>query len=100
MIRPPSSSHSEGESRGSGKTFRSLFLLVATGLTLGWPLGHQASDLFLQRYDFSKDGGSRHTLARALEEISGLTLTPEGHLLAHDDERAVVYQIDPRDGTS
>ena len=33
-----------------------------------------------------------------LREISGLTLTPDGNVLAHDDEFAKVYVIDPRQG--
>ena len=33
-----------------------------------------------------------------LREISGLTLIPNGHVLAHDDEVGVVYEIDPRTG--
>src|SRR4051812_14239734 len=33
-----------------------------------------------------------------LREISGLTLLPNGHVLAHDDEVARVYEIDPRTG--
>jgi uncharacterized protein YjiK len=34
-----------------------------------------------------------------LREISGLALTPDGRLLAHDDEIAKIYEIDPRRGT-
>ena len=33
-----------------------------------------------------------------LKEISGLALTPDGRLLAHDDEVSRIYQIDPRRG--
>ena len=33
-----------------------------------------------------------------LREISGLSLLPNGHVLAHDDEVGVVYEIDPRTG--
>ncbi|MGE3930653.1 MAG: SdiA-regulated domain-containing protein [Hyphomonadaceae bacterium] len=33
-----------------------------------------------------------------LAEISGLALTPDGRLLAHDDERAVIYEIDAERG--
>jgi len=33
-----------------------------------------------------------------LKEISGLALTPDGRLLAHDDELSRVYEIDPRKG--
>ncbi|MDP9205198.1 MAG: SdiA-regulated domain-containing protein [Gemmatimonadota bacterium] len=33
-----------------------------------------------------------------LREISGLALTTNGHVLAHDDEVGVVYEIDPKTG--
>ena len=33
-----------------------------------------------------------------LREISGLSLMPNGHLLAHDDEVGRIYEIDPRTG--
>ena len=33
-----------------------------------------------------------------LREISGLAFTPDGRLFAHDDERAVLYEIDPANG--
>ena len=52
----------------------------------------------LDRYDFSPGAGLRWELPWALEEISGLAVTPDGRLFAHDDERAVIYQIDPETG--
>lgn len=33
-----------------------------------------------------------------LREISGLTVTPDGRLFAHDDERAIIYQLDVTQG--
>lgn len=41
---------------------------------------------------------ARSPVHRALEEISGLAATPDGMILAHDDERPVVREIDPQDG--
>jgi uncharacterized protein YjiK len=38
------------------------------------------------------------TLPAELREISGLTLTADGRMLTHEDERALIYQIDPRTG--
>lgn len=35
-------------------------------------------------------------LPRRLKEISGLATTADGRIFAHDDERAVIYQLDPR----
>jgi uncharacterized protein YjiK len=34
----------------------------------------------------------------ALAEISGIALTPDGRLLAHDDELARIFEIDPKRG--
>ncbi len=40
----------------------------------------------------------RWNLPKRLNEISGLALTNDGRLFAHDDERGVIYQIDWRSG--
>jgi uncharacterized protein YjiK len=40
----------------------------------------------------------RIRLPGRLEEISGLAMTPRGTVLAHDDERARIYEIQPRNG--
>jgi len=41
---------------------------------------------------------ARWELPRGLREISGLALSPDGRLFAHDDNNAVVYQVDYRRG--
>jgi uncharacterized protein YjiK len=41
---------------------------------------------------------ARWILPRDLAEISGVALTTDGSLYAHDDERGQVFQIDPRRG--
>jgi uncharacterized protein YjiK len=41
---------------------------------------------------------ARWELPHGLREISGLALSPDGRLFAHDDNNAVVYQIDYRRG--
>jgi uncharacterized protein YjiK len=41
---------------------------------------------------------AKWTLPPDLREISGLTITTDGRMLAHDDERGRVYQIDPKTG--
>ncbi|MBE0644288.1 MAG: SdiA-regulated domain-containing protein [Bacteroidetes bacterium] len=50
-------------------------------------------------YDFGKNGRHQVELNRLLREISGLTVTPHGHLLAHDDEKGVIYRIDAMTGS-
>lgn len=52
----------------------------------------------LDAFDLSKDGGIQEKLPRSLEEISGLTTTSDGRVLAHNDERAVIYEVDPASG--
>jgi len=41
---------------------------------------------------------AKWVVAPELREISGLSLLPDGSLLAHDDEIAKIYQIDPKAG--
>ncbi len=38
------------------------------------------------------------TLPKKLKEISGIAFSKDGRLFTHDDERAVVYQINPQNG--
>ncbi len=47
---------------------------------------------------FASAPAAQHTLPDQLGEISGLAVSPDGRLFAHDDERAVIYQIDPARG--
>jgi uncharacterized protein YjiK len=43
---------------------------------------------------FSLESKSTVNLAKKLQELSGLAITTDGRLFGHDDERAVIYQID------
>ncbi len=58
------------------------------------PLGAQG----LAAYELDKDAAEQHELPGRLREVSGLATTSDGRLFAHDDERARVYQIEPRSG--
>jgi uncharacterized protein YjiK len=51
----------------------------------------------LERYVLTEPAAELR-LAGRLREISGLAVTPDGRVFAHDDERAVIYQLDPRTG--
>ncbi len=51
----------------------------------------------LEEYDFASPDAWTELPAR-LREISGLASTPDGRLFAHDDESAVIYEIDPSAG--
>ena len=44
-------------------------------------------------------GIRRWALPDRLEEISGLSMTQDGRLLAHNDEHSIVYEINPDDGS-
>ena len=79
-------------------------VLAASGLlcllTAGWTFPPaQTPTSILELYDLSADAGDQVELRRALEEISGLATTPDGRLFAHNDERAIVYEIDPGNGS-
>jgi uncharacterized protein YjiK len=52
----------------------------------------------LSHYDLAGPPSHRIALPADLAEISGLAYTPDGRLLAHGDEQAVVYQIDLASG--
>jgi len=47
-------------------------------------------------YDWDKH--EQWSLPNNLREISGLAFTSDGRLFAHDDERAIIYQLDYADG--
>jgi uncharacterized protein YjiK len=47
---------------------------------------------------FAAEPCARWRLPKGLEEISGLAVTSEGRLVGHDDERAVIYEIDVETG--
>jgi len=57
-----------------------------------------AQDVVLERYDVQGQPAARHTLPSNLREISGLAVSPEGRLFAHDDESAEISEIDPATG--
>ena len=65
-------------------------------LALMAPLSTQAAS-FLARFDFDAKEAQQWRLSDRLREISGLDLTPDGYLLAHDDERGSIYVLDYRE---
>lgn len=50
----------------------------------------------LDKYDFNK--GIAAKLTGKLSEISGLTITPEGKVFGHNDEKGIAYQINYKTG--
>ncbi len=65
----------------------------------GW--GGDAGDApaVLDAFDLSEDGGVQTKLPGALREVSGLAVLPDGRLFSHQDERAVIYELDPVSGS-
>jgi uncharacterized protein YjiK len=70
---------------------------LGVGVALPAPLGAQWSDTALARY--TGPASAEWRLPGRLREISGLAITPDDRLFAHDDEEAILYQIDYRSGT-
>jgi hypothetical protein len=54
-----------------------------------------SAEATLSRYDLSKPAADRWELPKALQEISGLAVDSAGRIFAHDDEQAIIYQLDP-----
>ena len=75
----------------------SMYLLSALLLALGFSACADAQSAAaggLRGYDLSEAPSARIELPWELAEVSGIAYTADGRLLAHGDERAVVYQID------
>ncbi|HRP09589.1 MAG TPA: SdiA-regulated domain-containing protein [Terricaulis sp.] len=47
---------------------------------------------------FAGEAAQQWRLPIQLAEISGLAVSPDGRLFAHDDERAVIYELDAAEG--
>ena len=52
----------------------------------------------LESYDLKVETATHWKLPGRLEEISGLAMTLDNRLLAHNDEKGVIYEIDYRNG--
>jgi len=52
----------------------------------------------LSKYNFKPEESLRIKLTGELQEISGLTMTDDGRLFGHNDEKGFVYQIDYSNG--
>ena len=73
-------------------------LLLALGLT-GYACAQSGHKAALHQYDLDGPPVARIELPAELAEVSGLAFTEDGRLLAHGDERAVIYQIEFPGGT-
>ncbi len=55
--------------------------------------------ILLESYNLNAETATRWKLPNHLREISGLAMTPDNRLLAHNDEKGVVFEIDYRNGS-
>ena len=53
----------------------------------------------LEDYDLGAGEAAPRELPRRLREISGLAMTADHRLLAHNDEAGIVFEVDARDGS-
>lgn len=82
-----------GTHRGAGILLSAALALLSAGFhPFAGPRGPHHS--VLARYDVAGPPADRWELPKALAEISGLAVDARGRVFAHDDERAIVYQLD------
>jgi SdiA-regulated len=96
-----------------GRTETWLLIVLLTGVALHFvppvPSGPRAPTAaasaappsaagLLARYDLTQSGAVQHRLPKRLEEVSGLAATGDGRLLAHNDERGLISEVDPTTG--
>ena len=69
-------------------------VLLGFGLLAGCADAQSAPAAGLRGYDLSGAPAGRIELPAELAEVSGLAYTPDGRLLAHGDEQAVIFEVD------
>jgi uncharacterized protein YjiK len=69
--------------------------LALSTLAVSESAGPLRSPAELARFDFRAPPPARWELPSSLREISGLAVDSAGRVFAHDDERAIIYQLDP-----
>ena len=65
---------------------------------LGNAEAEEKKKISLESYDLKVERATHWKLPGRLEEISGLAMTTNNRLLAHDDEEAIIHEIDYRNG--
>jgi uncharacterized protein YjiK len=75
-------------------SLRLLTILLLASAHVPDAAAQAGNDGALSHYDLKGEPAWQAKLPRGLAEISGLAFTPAGALLAHGDERAVVWRVD------
>lgn len=73
-----------------------FFLLENTSISIAQQNNDVRSSL--ENYNFSEKDVKRFRLSKKLNEISGLTITNDYRLFAHNDETGTIFEIDNEDG--
>ncbi len=92
---------------GSGEDASAQFVGGPAGADSGitgsqFPAGAVAASeqgISLENFTLDPKHATHWKLPRELEEVSGLAMTGDNRLLAHNDERAIIYEIDYREGS-
>jgi len=61
--------------------------------------GAYTGELWLPQYDLRDEAARSFSLPRRLSELSGLAMSGDGKLFAHDDEQGAIYQLEYSSGT-
>ena len=72
---------------------------ISGGLSQAEAVGASKQRISLEGYTLDPETATHWKLPRELEEVSGLAMTVDNRLLAHNDERAIVFEIDYRSGS-
>lgn len=54
----------------------------------------------LSRYELDSQSPNKIDLSAELKEVSGITMTPDGRMFGHNDEKGIIFQIDPSNGNT
>ena len=73
-------------------------LWFTSALSLVLVAATQAPSTLTERYDL-ENRSARVSLPHRLDEASGLAVTEDGRVFSHGDEHAVIYEVDPAEGT-
>ncbi len=78
----------------SHASLRLIVVLSLVATSASWSAQSTQGASLIDKFDFRDKSATHSKLPRALQEISGLAVTPDGRVFAHGDERALVVQID------
>ena len=89
----------EDSSAGLGEGPATMDPDTLVGSVLADTKGVSQKEISLQSYSLRAETATYWKLPGRLEEISGLAMTVDNRLLAHNDENGVIYEIDYRNGS-